>query len=454
MRDYAFILFLLGMFAFGFRKPFLFVLTYVYIDVVSPQRLTYLLLNAVPISAIAVGLAVVSWLALDDKRDVRVAPRQGLLLLLLLYCLYTTRNADFPIEALDKWEWVWKALAFAIFLPLTLRTKLRIEALLLFMVLSAASIIVVGGIKTVLSGGGYGELNLMVANNSGLYEGSIISAVAICIIPLILWFAKHGTIFPPDWRVKTFCYALCFACLLIPVGTSARTGLVCIALLAVLMLRDVKKRMTYLAMMAVAGLIAIPFLPSTFTQRMDTIRTYDEDTSASTRLAVWKWTIDYANQHPLGGGFEAYRQNRLRYEVVKAEGTDNNVTLERNVETDQARAYHSAYFEMLGEQGYPGLALWLMINLGGLFRMEILRQRFRKSDPGQEWVAPLASALQHGHMIYLLGAAFVGIAFQPFVYMLIGAQIGLDTYVSRQRQESSWRPMRRNKAAAAGAAAA
>ena len=70
-------------------------------------------------------------------------------MLLLGYCWYTTLNADFPVEAIEKWEWVWKALVFAIFLPLTLRTRLRIESLLLFMVLSAASIIIIGGIKTV-----------------------------------------------------------------------------------------------------------------------------------------------------------------------------------------------------------------------------------------------------------------------------------------------------------------
>jgi len=135
LHDLAFVGFLAALFGLGFRKPFLFVLTYVYIDIVSPQRLTYLLLNSVPISLIAVGLAVVAWAAVDDKKDVRVAPRQALILLLLGYCFYTTVNADFPIEAKDKWEWVWKALAFAAFLPLTLRTKLRIESLLLFMCL-------------------------------------------------------------------------------------------------------------------------------------------------------------------------------------------------------------------------------------------------------------------------------------------------------------------------------
>lgn len=443
MRDLAFIAFLIALFGMGLKRPFLFVLAYVYIDIVSPQRLTYLLLNSVPISLIAVIAAVGAWLLFDDKRDVRLAPRQLLLLILLIYCAITTRNADFPVEALDKWDWVWKALAFAIFLPLTLRTRLRIEALLAFMVLSAASIIIVGGIKTLASGGGYGELNLMVSNNSGLYEGSIISTVAVCIVPLILWFGKYGTIFPPDWRTRTFCYALAFACLLIPVGTSARTGLVCIGLMALLMLRDAKRRVMYLALMVAAPLVALPFLPPAFLERMQTIQNHQSDTSASTRVAVWKWTIDYAKTHPFGGGFEAYRQNHVRFETVKVEGTGSNVTIQRTPEEDHARAYHSSYFEMLGEQGYPGLILWLLINLGGILRMEVIRHRYRRAAPAEAWAMPLAAALQSAHIIYLLGAAFVGIAFQPFIYMLIGAQIGLDTYLARRRSEAGFRPFRR-----------
>ncbi|MBX3592984.1 putative O-glycosylation ligase, exosortase A system-associated [Sphingomonas sp.] len=449
MRDIGFIAFLATIFLLGFRRPFLFVLVYVYIDVVSPQRMSYFLLNAFPISAMAVGFAVLTWLAFDDKKDMRVAPRQGLMLALLAWCWWTTRNADFPLEALDKWDWVWKALAFAIFLPLTLRTKLRIEGLLLFMLLSVATIIIVGGVKTVLSGGGYGELNLLVSNNSGLFEGSIISAVSICIIPLILWFTRHGTIFPPDWRVKLFCYALIFACLLMPVGTQARTGLLCVGLLAVLMLRDVKRRMAYIATASLLALVAIPFLPSSFTERMGTIRTYKSDASASTRIEVWKWTWNYVKDNPMGGGFEAYRQNRIKYDTVDTVGDSNNLTIVRTPEIDKARAYHSAYFEMLGEQGWPGFALWLMIHLSGIVRMEVLRRRYMKAPPDKAWIAPLATALQHAHMIYLLGATFVGIALNPFVYMLVGAQIGLDTYVGRKRAEEGLKPMQKKRTAPA-----
>ncbi|MET3723915.1 putative O-glycosylation ligase (exosortase A-associated) [Sphingomonas trueperi] len=449
VRDYVFVLFLAAFFGSGFRKPFLFVLVYAYIDIVAPQRLTYLLLNSLPISAMAAALALAGFLLFDDKRDVRVAPRQLLIVALIGYCWFTTLHADFPVEAKDKWDWVWKALAFAAFLPLTLRTRLRIEALLLFMVLSASSIIIVGAIKTILSGGGYGELNLMVSNNSGLYEGSTISTVAIAILPLILWFTRHGTIFAPDWRVKVFAYALCFACLLIPIGTSTRTGLLCIGLVALLMLRDSQKKLLYLGCVAAMGLAALPFLPSAFTERMGTIKTYQGDASASTRLAVWQWTMDFAREHPLGGGFEAYRQNQIRYEKVAVEDQGGVAVVDRSLEVDKARAYHSAYFEMLGEQGYPGLALWLTINLAGLFRMEVLRRRYARAEGEQAWIAPLAAALQNGHIVYLLGAAFVAIAYQPFIYMLIGAQIGLDTYCARKRAAADWRPLRKARAVAA-----
>ncbi len=425
----------------GLRRPFLLVLVYVYIDIVAPQRLTYYLLNAIPISLVSVVLAVGAFALADDKRDSRFAPRQGMIVLLLVYCWLTTMAADFPVEAQDKWGWVWKALAFAAFLPSTLRTRLRIEALLLFMVVSAASIIIVGGVKTLVSGGGYGQLNLMVDNNSGLYEGSTISTVAVAIVPVIFWLMKYGTIFQPDWRVKIFGLALVFACLLIPVGTSTRTGLLCIALVAALSLRTVKRKATYLAAIGVLGLVAIPFLPSAFTERMGTIQNHQADASASTRLAVWAWTWEFAKTHPFGGGFEAYRQNRIRLELVSTSGGNSTET----EQTDQGRAWHSAYFEMLGEQGYPGLALWLTINLAGLFRMEVLRRRYRTGD--EAWAGSLAAALQTGHMVYLLGAAFIAIAFQPFVYMLIGAQVGLDTYTARRRAEATGRRLRPARAA-------
>jgi probable O-glycosylation ligase (exosortase A-associated) len=441
MHDLALVAFLAAILGVGFRRPFVFVLAYAYVDIVSPQRLSYFLLNRVPVSLICFCLAILAWMVVDDKRDTRIAPRQGIMLVLLLYCWTTTVNADFPVEAAEKWSWVWKALIFAMFLPLTLRTKLRFESLALFMCLSAASIIIVGGIKTLASGGGYGMLNLMIDNNSGLYESSTIATVAITIIPIILYLMKHGTIFPPDWRVTLFCSALCFSCLLIPVGTQARTGLICIGVLGILMLRTVKRRMLYIGAIAVLGLITIPLLPESFTARMDTIKDYKADNSASTRIAVWKWTWEYVQDNPTGGGFNAFLQNSIRYDAVKTQTAGAQTESTSTLVEDKARAYHSAYFEMLGEQGFPGLILWLLIHGIGVIRMEVLWRRYRKrAVDDDQWIGHLAAALQNAHVIYMVGSLFVGIAFQPFVYMLLGMQIGLDTYSGRRRAAAIWQP--------------
>ena len=287
MIDLFLTAFVFALFAAGMRKPFIWVLAYVYIDVLAPQKISWFLLEKLPISLMAFGLAFLGWAYADAKNGSRFTFRQVLIAALLLYCGATTMTADFPDDALAKWDWVWKALIFAVFLPLTLRTRLRIESTALVMTLTAGAIIIPAGIKTLASGGGYGSLHLLVNDNVGLYEGSILSTVAIAIIPLALWLANHGTIFRPDWRVKLFAWGLCFACALMPVGTEARTGLVCLAILIGLSLRDVKRRFLYVALIGAAGLLAVPFLPASFSQRMETIGDHKADQSASTRLAVW-----------------------------------------------------------------------------------------------------------------------------------------------------------------------
>lgn len=425
MLDLALTAYFLVLLALGLRRRFIWVLAYIYIDVFEPQQIATEHLGLIEPSLIAFVFAVGGWLRRDAALPKRWDWRQSLILMLLAYCAVTTQFAVFPVQAADKWAWVWKALLFAAFLPLALTTRLRLEATALTMVLALGAIVIDGSIKTLTGGGGYGELKLFVNNNASLYESSILSCVAIAVIPLVLWLARFGTIFPPDGRVRGFAAALIFACLLIPVGTAARTGLVCAALLGVLMLLMVRRRVFYLSLVGVGLAIAVPLLPQSFTQRMSTIGHASADQSAATRMAVWAWTIDYAHQHPFGGGFEIYRGNRLKFRLTDTDAQSGN-KIDLGEAQDKARAFHSAYFEMLGEQGWPGLVLWLVLQLSGLLQLGKVRRRLRDRDtPADRADAALATALVQAHLVYLFGAGFVGIAYQPFVYMLIAMQIAL-----------------------------
>ncbi len=437
MLDAALFLFLLGFLALGFRKPYVWVLAYLYVDVLAPGKMGWTLMPMLKPSLITFCAAFGGWLLTDPKKHLAFTGRQMLLTALLLYCFYTTSIADFPEEAGEKWAWVWKGLVFAIFLPFTLTTRLRIEGALLIVVLSIAAIVISAGIKIVLGGGGYENKLFFVNDNSGLYESSTLATVAIASIPLVLWLAKHGTIFPPDWRVTLFTAALIFACMLIPIGTEARTGLVCIAVLGVLALRDSKRRLGFIVAAGALGVVALPFIPQSYYDRMATLGSTDGDESASTRVAVWQWTIDYASRNPLGGGFDAYRGNKFAYDMPVRVESGNITSVEYREVVDEGRAYHSAIFEMLGEQGYPGIVLWLALHAAGLWQMERQRRRWRQlaaaadGDGSAGWQAPLATALQHAQLIYLAGSLFQGIAYQPTILMLIAIQIAVNTYLSR-----------------------
>jgi probable O-glycosylation ligase (exosortase A-associated) len=437
MMGLIFLAFIGFIMALGLKRPFLWVLLYVYIDILAPQRIGFGLIQSLNISLVAFAAAFGGYLLLDAKQHVSFTARQALMLALLAYCFWTTGNAVFPEEAATKWNWVWKALLFAIFLPFTLTTRARIEALALTMVLSIGMIVVATGMKIVLGGGGYGELNFFVDDNSGIYESSTLATVAIALTPLIWWFTRFGTVYRPHWALTGFAIALIFACLLIPVGTEARTGLVCIAALALLLLRYTSKRLLFIAGAAALGLAALPFLPQSYYDRMATLFEPTEDESASTRLAVWEWTLDYVADKPFGGGFDAYRGNSFTYNMPQTTEAGNTTSVTYVEVTDKARAYHSSVFEMLGEQGWPGLALWLALHGLGLWQMERINARWKRRakrgevEEDEAWIAPMAGALQLASCVYIVGALFQGIAYQPVMLMIIGLQIGLHSYCRR-----------------------
>jgi O-antigen ligase len=169
---------------------------------------------------------------------------------------------------------------------------------------------------------------------------------------------------------------------------------------------------------------------------MRTVANYQGDESASTRVQVWQWTLDYVEKKPGGGGFEAFRGNSFTYWTAKRVGQPPNVRIEYDQVTDKGRAYHSSYFEMLGEQGWFGLAVWLLLQFLGLWQMERIRRLFARREDGKtSWQFGMATALQQAQVVYLVGSLFVGIAYQPFIFMLIGLQCGLWSYVRRTTKE-------------------
>jgi probable O-glycosylation ligase (exosortase A-associated) len=181
------------------------------------------------------------------------------------------------------------------------------------------------------------------------------------------------------------------------------------------------KRKILFGLLCVAiGAIIIYAAPDSWTERMSTISANPQDPSAQTRLLVWEWTYNYVLAHPLGGGFDMYKINVL----VHPFGAGGSRLIERS------RAFHSIYFEVLGEHGWIGLGLYLGI-IFCAFRSLRYAARHARGQPNLLWVADMSSALQCSLLVFLFCGAFIGVAFQPFSYDLFAVAFSLREYVRR-----------------------
>ena len=99
-------------------------------------------------------------------------------------------------------------------------------------------------------------------------------------------------------------------------------------------------------------------------------------------------------------------------------------------------AFESSYFEMLGEQGWVGLSLFLGVIAWTFFGLRRLARRTRKI-PHLAWCADMSDALQAGMVVFMTAGAFLDVAFQPELWYFIAMSVSLREYVRRVEQQAA-----------------
>lgn len=412
--------------ASGFTAIFVFALGYIWVDLFSPQEVSYSIINDIPISMI-VGVAAIFGYLLFDRRDPpRLVFGLWLIVIWAIWITMTTLWAEVPTAAWEKWDWAIKTVIFAAFVPFIIRSRVQIEAMILTIVLAVAGTIMAGGARTLITGGGYHIAIGLMSGNSGLAEGSTLANTSIAIIPLILFMRRHTVILGRHVLLDWFCYGLVAAAILTALGTYERTGVVALAVLAVFMWLQSKHKVLFAILPLLVTLLGLSLMSSEWTDRMATISQFRAEDSALGRIAVWLWTLDYAAAHPFGGGFSVYLIDSFR---VPIEGADEFLQI-------NGKAFHSIYFEVLGEQGIVGFGIFMsMIGCMLIYLRSVARAS--RSIPGDAWLYELARALTTSTIVYLVGGAFVGIAFQPMFYYWFACAICLNQYVARVKSKAS-----------------
>jgi putative inorganic carbon (HCO3(-)) transporter len=392
---------------------------YVWVDTFRPQDVALIILNELPVAMIMGGGAILSYFALDRRSPPPLTLQSSLQIMFAIWMTASFMWAELPERAYEKWDWAFKSIAFAAFLPLVIRSRVQIEAFAQTYVFSLAANFVPFGIKVLISGGGYGQNLGLLNGNAGLAEGGYLSTVCLMAVPMALYLGKHGQLIPRLPMMPLAYGGVAALAVITALGTFERSAVVGLFVLGLYMFMRSRRKFMFVAIGGVAVVAIVVATAGSWSERMSTVGQFKTESSAVVRLLVWQWTFDYSLTHPLGGGLNSYLINTI---VLPGDDSNPGGTVQN------ARAFHSIYFEVLGELGWPGLFMFLLTGMSSVFSLRNLAKKCRK-NPDLAWVADMSDAVQAGIMVFLSAGAFVGIAFQPPFWYFVSMGICLRAYV-------------------------
>lgn len=156
---------------------------------------------------------------------------------------------------------------------------------------------------------------------------------------------------------------------------------------------------------ATAVVVALLYAPPQYFERMNTIRSYEQEDSARARIVAWKAAVKMAAANPLTG--------------VGSGHFPVSIGLYQNEIPGNLTA-HSMYFLILGELGLPGIVFLLSILLTNIFRNRRLMKLARGSpdNPREAEFARLFCMINGSLIAYCIAGAFLSVAYYPHLYVL------------------------------------
>jgi probable O-glycosylation ligase (exosortase A-associated) len=418
-RSFYLLFIYLAIFGLGLAAPFIFTLGYEWVDIFRPEDAAWQILRRAPVSFVMGAAAVGSYVLFDRRSPPRISAVTVLTILFGFWVTLTSNWAEVPGAAWAKWDWAFKGIMFSVFIPFVIRSRNQIEAFLQVFVFSLAANFIPFGLKSLMTGGGYARHLGLINRNFFLGEQDTLAAACVMTIPMILYLIEHTRIIPRNKLTATVYCALVVMAIATIIGSHERAAPLGLVVAAAVYWWKSRRKILFTALSALIAIFILISAPDTWWERMSTISSGNDDRSIHVRLEVWQWTLDYVDQHPFGGGFEAYRINQVEIPLKNGDTKFEN-----------GRAFHSVIFEVLGEHGWTGLGLFLAIIL---FSLRSLREaaRLSKARPDLSWIHDLANTLQISFLGLLTCGVFITFAFHPLIYYLFALSQSLREYVRK-----------------------
>lgn len=359
--------------------------------------------------------AIVTLLALALKREPalqRFKPNRTIVLL-ALFLVHGLLVALLAYPGLERnWELfgnVAKTALFCLLMPMLASNRFRVHALVVMVALAVSFHGALDGLKFIASGGGH---NAQAIQSFG--DNNHLALVLLMVLPFLYYLYRHSA---SQLARYGFLAALPLTVLAI-VATHSRGALLGLFAIGVWIVLKSRKRLLGMVLVGLCALMVVQLAPQQWSSRMETIQTADEDASFMGRVAAWKVSSAIAVAHPVfGGGFRALQSHRVWDDHKGSQGLLGFV--DTPVLNRSGVAAHSIWFEVLGDQGFVGLFLFVALLVNGFLTRRAVWKLVRQNGPRQQWAGDLADMLGAALLAYVVSGSLLSAAYFQLPYVCL-----------------------------------
>ena len=386
----------------AFVSPFFGMMFYNWFALMKPEWL-YGFPRSIPVAMLVAICTFLGWLFSKERKLPPIDATFVLVLLLLFWMTVTTYFSVAQDFAWTRYKEVSKIMLFALVMYALLTSPKRIQIALWVLSICVAFWGAKGGFASLLRGGGFrvfGPAHSVIEdnNNLGVALVTVTPLLFACRAMCTRAWQRHG---------MSIFIALTLVGTVFTYSRGAMLGAAAMASMA--WLRSQRKALGAITAVVLVGLF-LQLAPQSVFDRFNTIQTYAQDGSAQDRIYLWELNWRAALDRPIiGQGFN-WMFNRQAANKVAAEANLHEIPPNLGVA-------HSIYFEVLGEHGFVGFALYFSLVTVVLMNALWLR-RHAPSGKEDEWASHLGRMIPAAIVGYLVSGAFDSVSTYEGYYQL------------------------------------
>ncbi len=415
MRDFLVVAIILGSVPFCLVNPYVGVLMWYWVTYFNPHKFTWSYAYDFPVAFVVAVPTLVGTIFV--KKSVRSLLTLESILLFFLWIWYIATflyasNTPYFAGHLDSARYevdhISKIFLMTFVMILVVNTRGRLKGVLLVTALSLGLLALKGSIFGIRTSG---EFRVWGPPDSFLSDNNAFGLALNMSLPLLYFLVRDVQ---NRW-LRRLLY-LCFASAILSVLlTYSRGGLLGLLVVVAAITYRSKHRLFGIAALLVTASVVLAFAPETWMDRMDRLFHGDLDASAEQRLVAWGTAWRFAQDYPITGGgfdtlpdvnvFQRYQPRPLPLGFLST-------------------APHSIYFQLLADQGFAGLLLFLTL-IGVCFLTLYRIGRAARRIPDGQWMAYYAWMIQISILAFMISGAFLGFVYLDVIYEMVGTVVVL-----------------------------